>query len=364
MIGADEPADVSNAIVYASHYDQARIQRIIGTDAVSTLLNLQSANAYNTIEKESNIIFHNPAGCLYVQPNGHDAYLENTEALAHLFNLKYKSLDYTELQNTFSDYQLPLGSKALLEAAPAGFIDPRALIKAQLYLCKKNNGDIITDVANNIIYKTDFIEISTISNKIYKAKKVLLCTGSFINTLNLTEKKLSVTLKSETTLWAKVSRDEALRLSQLPSLLYEIETVAYKNIYLIQPVLYPDGNYYVKMGCNLEGDIYFNDLKQIQDWFVRGNSDAHLPLLKKVLLQIMPALIADEYFTKRCIVSYTKHGKPYIGALNNKGLFVAAVGNGYSAMCSDALGRIAAHLMAYGSFPEDYTAAAFQPIFV
>ncbi len=363
VIGPDEPDDIHKAVVYASHYDQARVQRIIGTDEVSTLLNLQSVNAYENIEKESNIFFHSKSGCLYVNPYGTDTYLNDAESLAAKYNLKYLSLDSNDLCKSFSDITFPASSKALVETSPTGFIDPRALIKAQLVLCKKNKSVTVPDVVNKIFYQKDHIEISTSNNGIYKAKKVLLCTGAFINCFDLIEKKLGVTLKSETTLWTKVSKDEALRLFYLPSLLYEIDEPGYKNVYLIQPVLYPDGNYYLKMGCNLPDDLYFNNLKDIKQWFVNGNSDAHLPVLKNLLFSIIPSLHASEFFTRRCIVSYTTHGKPYIGALNDKGLYVAAVGNGYSAMCSDALGRIAAHLVINDSFPPEYNSIVFQPVF-
>ena len=85
--------------------------------------------------------------------------------------------------------------------------------------------------------------------------------------------------------------------------------------------------------------------------------------LRHALMKIMHNLKVEEFLTKRCIESYTKHRKPYIGALNNKGLFVAVGGNGYSAMCSDALGRIASHLLMEGVFPAEYSAESFQPIF-
>jgi len=55
--------------------------------------------------------------------------------------------------------------------------------------------------------------------------------------------------------------------------------------------------------------------------------------------------------------------KPYIGWLDDQGLFVACGGNGYSAMCSDALGSIASHLLTKGVFPKEYSAATFKPVF-
>ena len=53
VVGPDEYSDVNEAIVFSSHYDQGRVQRIIGTDPVWTLLNLQSSGQYDFLEKES-----------------------------------------------------------------------------------------------------------------------------------------------------------------------------------------------------------------------------------------------------------------------------------------------------------------------
>ncbi|MEO7961277.1 MAG: hypothetical protein ABIR19_07015 [Ginsengibacter sp.] len=45
-------------------------------------------------------------------------------------------------------------------------------------------------------------------------------------------------------------------------------------------------------------------------------------------------------------------------------MYVAAGGNGYSAMCSDALGSIAAHAVINGSFPDGFNESDFKPISV
>lgn len=364
VIGPDELADADRAVVFSSHYDQARIQRIIGTDPVWTLLNLQSASQYHFLQKESNINFHTGAGCLYVNPSGSDTYLEQIGLQAGQFDLEYQLFESGEaIHKSFPDFNFPESAKAVFESSPSGFINPRLLIKAQLTLFKKNGGIVIKEVANELTRQGNYIQITTLNGTVYKAKKVLLSPGAFINFLNLVRNKLAVTLKGETTIRVKVSAEEAQRLSKLPSLLYEIKIPEYRNIYLIQPVLYPDGKYYLKMGCNLPADIYFDNLKDIQDWFRNGDSDANLKNLRDALMKIMPMLKVETFLTKRCIVSFTKHYKPYIGALNNNGLFVAAGGNGYAAMCSDELGRIASHLLTKDVFPGEYSAKSFQPVF-
>ena len=57
IIGPDEPANIEDAIVYASHYDSGRVQRQIGRNHAMTKLNLHALNHYPWLQKESNIHF-------------------------------------------------------------------------------------------------------------------------------------------------------------------------------------------------------------------------------------------------------------------------------------------------------------------
>ena len=50
VIGPDEPTDYATATVFASHYDQARVLRRIGRDAISTRLNADAAREYPAIQ--------------------------------------------------------------------------------------------------------------------------------------------------------------------------------------------------------------------------------------------------------------------------------------------------------------------------
>ena len=72
LIGPDEETTLKQGIVYASHYDRARIQRIVGKDSVETLLNIQSALQHSQLEKESEINYYVTEGCLYVTPGDND----------------------------------------------------------------------------------------------------------------------------------------------------------------------------------------------------------------------------------------------------------------------------------------------------
>jgi glycine/D-amino acid oxidase-like deaminating enzyme len=364
LVGPDEETVLQQQIVFASHYDRARIQRIFGRDEVSTLLNQQSANAYSSIENETGIHFHSQEGCLYVNPYGIDSYLENVVEQSKKFRVNFQSFNSGESLNSFAaDYHFPSSSKGIFEAAPSGHINPRLLIKAQLDLFKKNRGEIFNDTVTDVSNKNNEIKITTLSGKSFYSKKVLLAPGAFVNFFDLLPGKLFLTLKSESTVWVKTPAEEGLRLSKLPALLYKIKEPEIDDIYLIRPLQYPDGNFYLKMGANFPGDIFFKTLNEVQNWFKSGNNEGNLKIMNDYLHQLIPSISTENFFTKKCIVCYTKHGKPYIGEVQNN-LFVAAGGNGYSAMSSDALGRIAASVVLRGEFPRPFSSKSFVPVFL
>src|SRR6185437_12697185 len=306
LIGPDEEKVSHEKIVFASHYDNSRVQRSFGNDAVSTLLNRQSANEYDSIQKESGIHFHSKEGCLYVNPSGTDAYLNNIKELAQLFDIKYQSYFSGEsLKSVFPDFNFTEAANGIFESSPSGHINPRKLIKAQQLLFQKKGGVIFNDTVNSVNRENGSVKIETLDGETYHSKKVLLTPGAFINFFHLLKRKLELRLKSETTIWAKVSAETALRLSNMPALLYNIHIPEIQEIYLVRPVKYPDGNFYLKMGANFPGDIYFNNLSDVQDWFKNENEWKNLKAAKTALMNLIPNLSIENCYEKKCIVSYT-----------------------------------------------------------
>lgn len=360
VIGADEPADVHSATVYASHYDQGRVQRIVGRDEVWTRLNTESASVYPQLQSETGIDFHYPVGCLYVTLHQDDAYLNMLPQQAAQFGFSYQLYaDGVAVNHAYPDFVFPHEARANFEAPPSGHINPRKLIEAQLSVAATHKATVISGTVTKVYKANGLVYVETQAGETYKAGKVLLAPGAFANFLGLLNRPLALQLKSETVLLARVSEAEAERLAQLPSLLYEIETSLLEEIYLIRPLQYPDGNWYLKMGSNLTADQRFDTLSEIQQWFRNGDSDANLAVQKEALELLMPGLQVLDYVTKRCIITYTQHRKQYIGQAEED-IYVATGGNGYSAMCSDAVGRLAVHNVVYNYLPEPYNAHDFR----
>lgn len=364
VVGPDEPTDYKTSSVFASHYDQGRVQRIIGTDSVWTLLNQRSADSYPVLEKESGIQFHTPVGCLYVSHKGKDVYADRVPDQAQKFNTQYHFLNSgDEINKRFPSYHFPQQAFGVLENGPAGYVNPMKLISAQLALFNKLGGLTITDTVSSVRKNGAVYEVEIASGESLKANRVLVTAGAFSNFNSLIPRSLDLFMKSETVLLAQINSAEVLRLKNLPSLLYEIDNGSVEGVYAVPPVIYPDGNIYFKIGCNLPADIVFNELAEIQDWFRNGDSDSNIPAIREALNDIMPDLKVENLKSKRCLISRTKTKKAYIGKADEHQLFVAAGGNGYTAMCSEATGEIAAFFTVHGVASEGFDIRDFAPVF-
>lgn len=364
IIGPDEPIDPEQALVFASHYDSGRVQRLIGHNDAMTRLNLLSIEQYPRLEVESGVKFHTGSGCLYVNPEGCDSYLKDAPVKAKSFGIRASFYNSNlELSEAFPEFKFPSTASGMFEASPSGHINPLFLIKAQLTVFRKNGGTIIPETVTALEFKNGLAEVRTRGGNRYRAHKIVLAAGAFSNFFGLAGKRLGLTIKSETVILARIDTDEAARLTALPSLLYEIDTPDFEGIYSTQPIQYPDGNFYLKMGCNLPEDIYFgDDLEGIQRWFRQGDSDRHISKMKDALLTLMPNLKIEKCHSKRCILPRTKkHGNPYAGKIH-EGLYITA-GNGWSAMCSDGVGQVMASLVIKGKILEGFNPGDFEPIF-
>lgn len=360
VIGADEPKENESSLVYASHYDQARVQRIIGKDNVWTRLNFDSSLQYESIQKKSDIKFHYGVGCLYVNRYGQDHYLKAFSAVAQNYNIKYRLFEPTK-NNQFENLNFPEQALGVIEDYPSGYINPRLLLKAQLKIFKLQGGTTFSDTVIKLsVKKNSRFLLETESGKIFSATKVLIATGSFINQFNLLPQKLKLITKSEVVLLVKIEEKLLAKYNSLPSLLYEIDENEVEGIYLIPPVKYPDGNYYLKIGANSPHDLFFDNLEQIQEWFRNTNSEKYAPALCKALKKLLPSLNIENMVTKKCVISRTATGRPYIGETSMKNLYLAGGCNGYSAMCSEAIGGVAASFILNNKFPDNYPRNAFN----
>lgn len=361
VLGPAEPADVAqHEGVFGSHYDQGRITRQLDRDADWATLAQRSVARYRAIEQASGIRFYEPTGGLYVAAPGLDnRYLDGMTTTAVRLNADYDPLTGPEITQRFPFLRFPAGCTGLWEPPPAGYINPRELVKAQLTIAQSHGAALIRETAVKLIEASDGVTVHTLAGNGYRARRVLLATGAFSNAYPLLPRPPALRIKTETVIMARLSSDEAARLQGMPTVIYPIDHSTISDIYMLPPIRYPDGHVYVKMGCNSDRDRNVSGLAAMRDWYIRGNSDALLPTLQAVLAEILPGLAAEAFTTHRCLIAYTVHGKPYIDAVTSR-IFTAIGGNGVSAKSSVALGDVAGRLVENGRWADTLNAAQFQ----
>ena len=363
LIGPKEPLSSEKPQVFASHYDNSRVQRLVGINSAWTNLNIQSQQAWLRMEQQTGRKLFFNSGTLYVAPSMDD-YLLKVKGLAEQFGVKYQLLNSRDqLREIAPEYKFSDSCFGYFEPVGAGSINPREIVKAQKELFLRYSGTYSTNVVSNVERKVEpFGEGWTVIDQNQQkitAKNVLVAAGSFSNFNSLLPKKLDIRIKTEVIVLAQVSAEVAQSLSHLPALLYEIYVEDFDGIYLVKPEKYEDGNWYLKMGLNQSIDKFTEKLEELRVWFTSKEHESFMPVLKRELAKLLPAVEFESLTTKPCVISRTSTDNPYIDQVE-EGLYVATGCNGYSAMSSDAQGRIASELILTGRYPVGYMKQDFE----
>lgn len=366
LLGPDEPSDWANHEgVFASHYDQGRITRILDADPVWARLAKRAINAYPELEAASGINFHFPVGQLKVAPSEDEGFynLRRTAEIGLEFEAVFGRLTPDELASKCRWFKFPAGYPALIERGAAGYIHPRRLVEAQVALFAKQGGQLIRQRVTQIRPQGEGFAVQTEQGQTVPAANVLVAAGAYSN--SLLPQPLQLSLRARTVLLAEVNPIDTGLPPAMPTLIYRLANRPdLVSIYLVPPVTYPDGRTYLKIGGSHEPVVEAQSEAELNDWFQQGGSVDEAESLKAVLSEIMPALKVIGYQHKPCVTTYTAHDHPYLGQVAPN-LFVAVGGCGASAKSSDAIGHVAADLVAAGQWVDpDLHEIDFAPQFV
>ena len=336
IIGPDEPSNrKTHTGVFASHYDQGRITRVLDPSSLWATLAQRSINQYPIIEQASDIQFHHPTGCLRVT-DVHQA-ISEVDQVAAQFEPAYDNLSPTTLSARFPFFKFSDDFTAWHEHEPAGYINPRQLIQAQLAVAEKNGAKIFRETVDDIIDYGDHRQVITESDS-YQAKKVLITAGGFTNLL--LGHKLALKTRAHNILLAEITTGEVERLKSMPSLITKFNDTDVPSLYMLPPVRYPDGRFYIKLGMAFRPDDsptheYFIDststLDELRDWFQSDGQTEMSEIMREALHRLLPALRVKSYKTHPCLITSTTHGNPYIDVLIPGRVYVTTGGNGSAA---------------------------------
>lgn len=321
--------------VFASHYDEARITRVLDADDLWARMAHASIGRYAEIEATSGIRFHHSAGFLALGEAEGD-YLSSNAAIGDGEGVAFESLDRAALSNRFGFLNIPSTFGALFEGSPAGYVNPRALVRAQIALAREHGVHVVAQTALQLTETPDGVDVFTNTGSRYLADRALVAAGVYAN--NLLVRPLDLEVQGRMVLFARLSEELRAELAMMPSIIHVPASGA--TTYLLPPVTYPDGETYVKLGID-EWDRPLRTSEQLGEWFRSSGDAAEAEAALAALVGLIPALEDAPVHTETCAYTITASGYPYIGMLNER-IGVVVGGNGRGAKSSDEIGHLAA----------------------
>ncbi|ASW07042.1 FAD-binding oxidoreductase [Rhizobium sp. 11515TR] len=364
VIGPDEPEDrASHQGVFGSHYDEGRITRTIDPDTDWARLANRSIGRYADIERDSGIQFYAPVGCLVVGPerDGEIAYVGDVVEAARRLGVQTDILDDAELKVKFPFFSFASGSEGVFEPHGAGHISPRRLVKAQSLLAEKAGARVIKQTALSIRDEGGLAVVTTAEGETFRAEKILLAAGGFSIAENLLPRPVEMKVYGRTVTFFEVSEAEAQALSGMPSLISKAADDV-DSIYMLPPIRYPDGKYYMKIGGDPD-DLQFKTEAELRAWFRTAGRDKAREHLVRIFHELVPGVRRPPAFTNSCAVSYSLTGYPMIGYTSSSRVAVLTGGCGTAAKSSDEIGRLGAELLLTGRIKDEGYSTDFSAHF-
>lgn len=245
---------------FAAYFDEARISRRLGWDDVWGCTDARSLERFPDIEAQSQVRIFHECGSLVLMARSMG---RRTGAILRgcaADGVAVRRLSQEALRMEFPDLgSLPMagGVEGLLERDRAGYLNPRRLVQAQLTLAPAG-GQILRGVVTAVrkdrtagLWRLR-IDVAGECREI-GARRVVVATGSFTNHNGVLPEECALTLHAfgEPNMLFEIGDDQLDRLRGLPSVVsVDPEDTGDTNmsLYLLSPVRYPDGRWYMRIG--------------------------------------------------------------------------------------------------------------------
>lgn len=335
-----EPADASTSSgPFASHYDQGRVTRIADVDPFWADAARRSIERYRDIEARSGIGFYRGRPLVFMTPRP-----DEVVAVARRHGAQVEAVGSDWLVRHTS-IRVPDGYEGgiVYEHAPAGFIDPRRLVRAQLKLAIAAGATVVDTPVVRLDVAGSGVTAVAADGTVVGGDRVLLTTGAYGAGLAGIDVPLERRLR--TVALIEVGGVDPERLPTL--IVHDLDRPGLEEVYWVPPVRYPDGGTYLKIGgdavpVRLAGDD--DPSADIAAWFRQSGDAGEAAELVRVAAELLPDADLRPAGHLPCVVTVTPSGRPVIERFDDH-IAVAVGGNGAAAKSSDALGHDAAALV-------------------
>lgn len=359
LVGPDEPEDkAAHGGVFASHYDAARVTRQIDTRPNWARFSQAAIARYAELEKAGGERFFHPVGTVVAGPEDGPAssFVCDARANAVADGVPFEALRGDDLRSRFPEFQFPAGVLALYEPAGAGWIDPRAHVRAEIAAAAAHGATVHRAEVARLDQGKGMVTAHCADGTVFSARKAIVACGPFSKAAGLLPHPLPMRVYARTVAFFELAQAEATRLSHMPSLIY-VPPDGATDPYILPPVRYPDGKVYIKIGGDPD-DHELATTAEMKAWFrTKGDAKAG-EVIADQLLRLMPDLSYEGITFGACATSFSPHGNPFIYH-QTEAVMALTAGNGAAAKCADEIGRLGA-LVALGDAIPDIYAGPFD----
>ena len=147
----------------------------------------------------------------------------------------------------------------------------------------------------------------------------------------------------------------------MPTVVTSYQSGSLDGTYVLPPILYPDGHYYLKLGHGANYERILETQEEVADWYRAGTGDTEaVEELRRFICHLVPGLDVQAVVGGCCVTANTRDkAAPYIDQVV-EGLYVACGGCGYAAKSCDEIGNIAAGLALTGEWLSDIDRELFR----
>ncbi len=349
-IGQPEPASFhDHPGMFASHYDSGRVTRHVDPRFEWAELARRAIADYPHLEATSGIAFHHPSSVLYATDD--PATVEAIDRIAH--GLATHGIEIERRTGSGDErIALPHGVTVFREGPPAGHVDPRRMIAAQLATAERAGAEVVRAIVTHLAHDGHRWRVSLDDGRSMTAEGIVLAAGPHTDELvgalrppPSVAPELSV--RGETVVTAVLDGDEQARLAGLPAVLSPVDHPAFADVYAVPPTAYPDGTVRLKLGATRHAPFRLDDRSARTGWMRGDRHASELDDLRRLTEALVPGMRALRWETKPCLLTDTPTDLPYVDHLA-VGLVIAAGCNGYAAKSGDAIGAVAADLLLAG----------------
>lgn len=349
MLGPDEDmAERDDQTPKGSHHDVGRITRGLDPDPFWGSLARQSIQRYRELERKSGIGFFNECGFLWLdtQPDR----LDKLELLAADDAQKVARVSQSLVKEEFFYLNSDNFVAAIYQTGQAGTLDPRAYVRAMTEVAKTAGVERICDHAVRLEPTSNGIAVQTAADRCMRAGRVLLATGTYAALDRLVGRKLPLQARKTGVVLVEVASETAKQdFADMPSIISR-PPANRLNAYLLPPLMYPDGKFYLKIGTSTPG-VPINDSSELNRWLRVGEDKAGIEMMLEELRLIFPHLDLSKWRYLPCVTCHTPDAHPIIDVIGDGRIGLLLGGNGFAAKSGDALGELGARLLLETSRP-------------